>query len=209
MRKSPDSPGSLTEKLFLIYARTLKTRLADFHQNIDIKLRQYTYIFYDEDGVTELKKETVDYGSAIVAPANPTKPSTAQYSYTFAGWDKAVPQTITADITFTATYTATPKTYTITFDSRGGSEVGSITAAYGSPITAPQDPQREHCVFAGWIDALTEEEFEFTTMPARNVSLIARWEIEEGYHEVIVVVVFPILVTKRNLQKNTHAFVTG
>ena len=34
--------------------------------------------------------ETVDYGTVITLPENPTKESTQKYSYTFAGWDKPV-----------------------------------------------------------------------------------------------------------------------
>ncbi|MBQ6650015.1 MAG: InlB B-repeat-containing protein, partial [Atopobiaceae bacterium] len=78
-------------------------------------LRQYPVTFVDEDGSTVLKDETLyDYGtpaSDIVQPATPTKPSDATNDYTFAGWDPELAE-VTGDATYTATYTATPRTYT-------------------------------------------------------------------------------------------------
>ncbi len=66
----------------------------------------YTYKFLDEDG-TVLKEETVEYGTNIVAPNNPSKDSDENYEYTFTGWDKEF-STITENITITAIYEKTP-----------------------------------------------------------------------------------------------------
>ena len=40
--------------------------------------------------------------------------------------------------------------FTITFDSRGGSDISPIEAEYGEYITLPDDPTREGYVFTGW-----------------------------------------------------------
>ena len=45
----------------------------------------YTVTFKDDDG-TVLKTETVAEGGSATPPNNPSKASTSEYSYTFAGW---------------------------------------------------------------------------------------------------------------------------
>jgi uncharacterized repeat protein (TIGR02543 family) len=69
--------------------------------------------------------------------------------------------------------TFTINSYTITFDSAGGSEVASITQDYGTAITAPADPTKEGYTFVGWEPALP------TTMPAGNLELKAKWEVKQ------------------------------
>ncbi len=80
--------------------------------NIDLiakfQINQYTYKFVDFDGKV-LKEETVDYGSAIIAPSNPTRAETDEYRYEFKGWDKSFDK-ITKDIEIKAEYNEIKKT---------------------------------------------------------------------------------------------------
>ena len=64
------------------------------------QVNQYTITLKPENGGQDIVIKQ-DYGTAITAPANPTKTG-----YTFAGWDKTIPSTMPAgDMTITARWT--------------------------------------------------------------------------------------------------------
>lgn len=68
-------------------------------------------------------------------------------------------------------------TYTVTFDSKGGSSVDSQTVNKGSKVTKPSDPTRSGYTFAGWYkeEAYTNL-FNFdTTTITSNRTLYAKW----------------------------------
>lgn len=66
--------------------------------------------------------------------------------------------------------------YTISFDSAGGSSVTSITQDYDTAVSAPADPSKTGYSFNGW---LTEdgEIFVFDRIPAYDVQLTADWKL--------------------------------
>ena len=77
-------------------------------ENITVKaqweINQYT-ITFDTNGGSEIAPITQDYGTAITAPADPTRKG-----YTFKGWDKEIPETMPAEnITITARWRDTEK----------------------------------------------------------------------------------------------------
>jgi len=68
-------------------------------------LTYYTVTFVDWDGTT-LQSEQVEEGAYPTAPADPTRPTTGEYTYSFAGWTPEI-TAATTSATYTATYTAT------------------------------------------------------------------------------------------------------
>ena len=126
------------------------------------EINQYTVTVKPENGEADITI-TQDYGTAIAAPADPTREG-----YTFIGWDMAIPATMPAEnMTITAKWKVNQ--YTITFDSNGGSEIAPITQDYGTAITAPADPTREGYTFIGWDKAIP------ATMPAEDLTITAQW----------------------------------
>lgn len=124
-------------------------------------------ITFDTDGGSAVAPITQDYGTAIAAPAAPTKTG-----YTFMGWNPALPATMPAgDMTIKAQWSI--NRYTVTFDTDGGSAVAPITQDYGTTITAPADPTRGGYTFIGWDKAIP------TTMPAENMTITAKWKDSE------------------------------
>ena len=138
------------------------------------KINQYT-IAFDTNGGSEIAPITQDYGTKIIAPADPTRKG-----YTFKGWDKEIPETMPAgNITVKAQWEINQ--YTITFDTNGGSDIAPITQAYGTEITAPDNPTRKGYTFKGWDKEIPE------TMPAENITITARWkDTEKPTGEIII-----------------------
>src|SRR5690554_2902029 len=134
-------------------------------------INQYT-ITFDSNGGSPVTAITQDYDTLVIAPANPTK-----LGYTFSGWSQPVPIKMPAeDVTLIAEWSINQ--YTITFDSNGGSPVTAITQDYATTVSKPTDPTKAGYTFAGWYsDSNLSTAYTFTTMPAEDITLYAKWNI--------------------------------
>lgn len=140
----------------------------DLTLTADATVNTYT-VTYVVDG-KQVHEDAVPYGTAIPAYTY------SKTGYTFSGWDAALPETMPAQ-NLTLNGTTTVNAYTITFDSNGGSAVASVTADFGTALTQPEDPTRMGYTFRGWYtDTALTKAFLFTTMPAEDVTLYAKWE---------------------------------
>ncbi len=108
--------------------------------------------------------------------ATPTRPATAQYTYTFSGWDPT-PVAATADATYTATYSSTVNNYTVSFNANGhGTAPASQTVAYGSTANTPTAPTANGYTFGGWYtEAACTNAYNFSAQVTGNVTLYAKW----------------------------------
>lgn len=119
----------------------------------------YPIRFLNYDG-TELQKENLDYGvTPSYKGSTPTKPSTAQYTYTFNGWEPAI-TSVTGAKDYTATYSSTVNKYEIKFVNYDGSELqsgeveyGKIPAYTGATPIKPSDAEFTY-TFSGWSPAI-------------------------------------------------------
>ena len=143
-----------------------------FYGGLDIYGNTTGVIVTYKDGDSEYAKQVLPSGTLATRPDAPA----ATPGYTFDGWNKAdgtawdyASDKVTDNITLYAKWAA--NTYTITFDTAGGSEIAPITQEYGTVITAPEAPTREGYTFIGWDKEIP------TTMPAENMTVTAQWEI--------------------------------
>lgn len=132
----------------------------------------FTVMFQDDDGtpikVNGKTTQEVNYGDAAIEPKKPTKEG-----YTFAGWDKDFTN-ITENVTIKATYTVNE--YTITYKSLG-EVISTSKAQFGASIsdTTPEISEKG-LTFVGFFDENGEQK---TNMPARDITLVAKWKIQE------------------------------
>lgn len=76
----------------------------------------------------------------------------------------------------------TVKTYTIAFETNGGSPVAQIEAEAGDEITVPAAPTKSGERFIGWYEStdggttLKPDAFVFGYMPSKNITLYAKWQ---------------------------------
>ena len=145
-----------------------------FYGGLDIYGNTSGVIVTYKDGDSEYAKQVLPSGTLATRPDAPA----ATPGYTFGGWNKAdgtawdyASDKVTDNITLYAKWAA--NTYTITFDTAGGSEIAPITQDYGTVITAPEAPTREGYTFTGWDRDIP------TTMPTENMTVTAQWEINQ------------------------------
>ena len=151
-------------------------------KNVTLKAKwnvnKYTIKWVNWDD-SEVRTDTeVAYGTKLEAPADPTREADAEYAYTFAGWTPKI-ETVTGDATYKAKYTKEANSYTLTYDLDGGEWENDTTYAYpkkyNEEVEVKADPTKEGYTFAGWTSAEVEVVNDKFTMPAKNVTLTAKW----------------------------------
>lgn len=116
-------------------------------------------VSYDEQGGTSVPDDSFTTGGSVTLPSAPTRTG-----YTFSGWYTAASggtsvqgptysPGVTAPVSLFARWQ--PVTYTVTYDTHGGSSVTDGTYTSGSAITLPGAPTRSGYSFAGWFTSST------------------------------------------------------
>ena len=78
------------------------------------------------------------------------------------------------------------KTYTVTFDSNGGTKIKTKKVSYKEKVDKPMNPQKEGYTFVEW--TYLGETYDFNTKVEYNLKLKATWkEIpkEESQEEIL------------------------
>ena len=136
-------------------------------------------VSFNSNGGSAVADQTVGYGFQASEPTEPTKDDLV-----FGGWysDSALTSAYdfaTAGDGGSTLYAKWLRSYTVSFDSNGGSEVADQKVNEGDKATAPSAPTKEGYVFSGWYSdsGLTSlYDFESKTVTA-NLTLYAKWTI--------------------------------
>lgn len=123
-------------------------------------------IYFDSNGGTPVDPIVVGPEGMMICPPEPP----TREGYAFMGWEPPIPA-IMLEYNMTCVAQWEPYTFTITFDSDGGSAVAPITQDVGTEVIPPADPTREGYIFMGWMPELP------ATMPVYDLTCVAQWDI--------------------------------
>lgn len=144
----------------------------------------YTVTLHLNDGTIANGKDVTEYTYGTGATL-PTADDITRAGHTFEGWYEdenfsgspvtEISATDTGKKEFYAKWTL--NTYTVTFDSQGGSKVDSQTVSHGGTVTEPTAPTYEGYTFGGWYtEAGCTTEYDFTTAVTESLTLYAKWK---------------------------------
>lgn len=139
-------------------------------------------INFDSNGGSSVKEIITDGKSEIQMPDNPTREG-----YDFLGWFydditfqdpfssfSLIEKPIKEDFTVFANWSAL--SFTITFESNGGTFISPLTLNTNQSINLPISPTKLGYIFGGWyIDNQLLTNFTSKVMPPTNLTLYARW----------------------------------
>lgn len=137
----------------------------------------YTVTFNTKGGSTIDEMQLLE-NSVIPRPMDPTRTG-----YTFDGWFSdprtTIPYNFDTPVTRNVTLYAKwiPLTYTVAFNTQGGSPVESATVEYNDAVTEPtEEPTRPGYLFDGWYqDAECTVLYDFDTAITGDITLYAKW----------------------------------
>lgn len=136
---------------------------------------------FDSAGGSPVETQTVNSADKIVRPQDPTKKD-----HVFAGWfDKNGDEwnfalsRVTDYMTLYAKWEQCP-TFTVSFDSKGGTAIDSQYIVDGNKATAPSTPTKQNNAFVGWYLGDQKWDFDKNTV-TENITLVAKWEVIQTF----------------------------
>ena len=147
-------------------------------KDIEKDIKEAITITFDTKGGSKIDSITIGKDTVLTLPKEPTRDG-----YIFKGWvdknetpiyDKVL---LAEDTTLYAVWEkdATNNKITITFDTKGGSKIDSITIGKDTELTLPKEPTRDGYVFKGWVDK-NETPIYDKVLLAEDTTLYAVWE---------------------------------
>ena len=144
------------------------------------EVKEEIVITLDTDGGDAVQNIKIEKGKTT------TLPETKKEGYTFEGWyldDKKIDADYVyeTDVTLKAKWKkieVKPKTFTVSFDSNGGSKVNSITVECGKTLPTLPKPKKDFYEFVSWADKHGKVILKGALLSCENVTLYANWEYD-------------------------------
>ena len=181
---SVDDNGTLHAKAPGTATITVNRQSYSFSKQITVTL---STISFSGNGATSGFMESIQ--GAIGQSATIPNVGFSRTGYTFTGWNTSPDGTGTAyrpnatiqfaaqNITLYAQWKV--RSYSVNFDSNGGSAVASQSVKYGSKASRPTDPTRAGHTFQGWYTSRDGgSKYDFGTAVTGDVTLHAHWAKE-------------------------------
>ena len=151
-------------------------------KDIEKDIKEAITITFDTKGGSIIDSITIGKDTELTLPKDPTRDG-----YVFKGWvDKNETPIynkvlLAEDTILYAVWEKdeTSNTIIITFDTKGGSKINSITINKDTELILPKDPTRNGYVFKGWVDK-NETPIYNKVLLAENTTLYAIWEKVEN-----------------------------
>ncbi|MDR0644509.1 MAG: InlB B-repeat-containing protein [Treponema sp.] len=144
----------------------------------------YVVTFDTGEGGSAVPEQKVKQDGKVTKPANPSKAG-----YTFTNWYRDAATTtlwnfdtdmVVANITLYAKWVLEENapSFTVTFDSQGGSQVSPIDVTSGGKITLPENPTKSDFRFGGWYSEGNGSGTKFTgdTPVNSDITVFAYWK---------------------------------
>ena len=146
----------------------------------DITLKaKYTkgyVVSFDTNGGNTISSVTVKKNTPVLEPTTPTKEGYEFVEWQLNGVKYDFTSNVKKDITLTAKWkkvSSSATYYTVTFDTKGGSEIESQNIKSGSLVTKPSNPTKDNYVFSNWYNGTVK--FDFNTKIKKDYTLTAKY----------------------------------
>ncbi len=134
-------------------------------------------ITFNSNGGSDIASQSVNYGDYVNYPTSPTK-----LNYTFGGWylNSALTDSFSFSTQITGNTTLYAKwilnSYSIAFDSNGGSSVSTLVIQAGDSASKPINPVKANSTFMGWYsDSALTTSYVWGSAVSSDITLYAKW----------------------------------
>ena len=164
---------------------------SDYQQPVSIGIQgglvhliagEFSAKYVDWDGTVLYEKDYNDGDAPAYVGKEPSRSEDDCYTYAFTGWQGDVSEQVNV-LQFRASYSATPKIYTVFYYVDGFTDTPNETIdeadfyfaeenAYGSNVNLDYVPKRTNYTFVGWFaDEKFSQPIVGMTMPAKNIRI--------------------------------------